>query len=320
MGGILERMERRRSRKGRLHKFPLAEAANTMDLNRARNVETIDPRPQQPWKQPAFKVVDTGMDKEKATDKIISLTNAPEALVYSGVSAKKGQLGAAAVMLDQLGKVKRSWQASVGQREHWPVHQAQLIAICYALDMAKSAHEEINDGQNRVFTIVNDSTSALQAIASSRNKSGQQIVRSIISKAEDLREQGAEVQLLWIPRRSGIPGKDAADDMAKAAASPDEQHVFRQPLASRKKQSREKMNQEWQKQWQTTEKGQHLRRIDCNLPSKRTQNLYGPRQRNRAYLLTQLRRGHSWLATHARIHGYTEDDKCECVARETAST
>jgi hypothetical protein len=40
-------------------------------------------------------------------------------------------------------------------------------------------------------------------------------------------------------------------------------------------------------------------------------------QRNRVYLLIQLRTGYSWLATHARVHGFREDNKCECGARET---
>jgi hypothetical protein len=31
----------------------------------------------------------------------------------------------------------------------------------------------------------------------------------------------------------------------------------------------------------------------------------------------QLRTGHSWLASHAKLHRFREDDKCECGARET---
>ena len=45
--------------------------------------------------------------------------------------------------------------------------------------------------------------------------------------------------------------------------------------------------------------------------------MYGSLPRNRAYLLTQLRTGHSWLATHGKLHGFREDNKCECGAPET---
>jgi hypothetical protein len=44
---------------------------------------------------------------------------------------------------------------------------------------------------------------------------------------------------------------------------------------------------------------------------------YGSLPRNRAYLLMQLRTGHSWLASHAKLHRFREDDKFECGARET---
>jgi hypothetical protein len=47
--------------------------------------------------------------------------------------------------------------------------------------------------------------------------------------------------------------------------------------------------------------------------------MYGSLPRNRAYLLTQLRTGHSWLATHGKLHKFREDDKCQCGATETVA-
>jgi hypothetical protein len=67
----------------------------------------------------------------------------------------------------------------------------------------------------------------------------------------------------------------------------------------------------------SSEKGGYLRRIDAMLPSIRARRLYDSLPRNRAYLLTQLRTGHSWLASHAKLHRFREDDKCECGAKET---
>ena len=45
--------------------------------------------------------------------------------------------------------------------------------------------------------------------------------------------------------------------------------------------------------------------------------MYGSLPRNRAYLLTQLRTGHSWLATHRKLHRLREDEECECGTKET---
>lgn len=109
----------------------------------------------------------------------------------------------------------------------------------------------------------------------------------------------------------------ADDSLAKEAIGPEEQHIFRRSLAAQKKQNQDRMLQEWQKEWQSSEKGKHLRRIAGGLPSKHTQKLYGPRQRNRAYLLAQLRTGHSWLASHTRTLRFSVEDKRTCGARET---
>src|SRR2546429_427356 len=53
------------------------------------------------------------------------------------------------------------------------------------------------------------------------------------------------------------------------------------------------------------------------LSSIRARRLYITLPRSRAYLLTQPRTGHSWLATHAKLHRLREDDKCECGVKET---
>lgn len=74
---------------------------------------------------------------------------------------------------------------------------------------------------------------------------------------------------------------------------------------------------EWEREWKASKKGEHLRRIDTTLPSVHTRWMYGSLPRNRAYLLTQLRTGHSWLATHGKLHRFREDDKCVCGAKET---
>jgi hypothetical protein len=57
--------------------------------------------------------------------------------------------------------------------------------------------------------------------------------------------------------------------------------------------------------------GKHLRRLDHGLLSKHTLKLYGSRQRNRVYTPMQLRSGHSWLADHAKIRRFREDDKMQ---------
>jgi ribonuclease HI len=253
-------------------------------------------------------------EREKAIKKVINLMERPETVIFTDAAERKKHFGASAVILDRHHTVQSSWHTSIGAKKQWSIHQAELIAISYALDIISSRQERSNDA---AFTIVSDSKSALQALAHPSNRSGQWIVRTILKKAEGLQNRGTKVDIHWIPGRSGTPGNDAANKMAKQAAGPEERHCFRRPLTSQKQQNRIEMLQKWQKEWQTTEKGKHLRRIDHGLPSKHTLKLYGSRQRSRVYTLMQLRSRHSWLADHAKIRSFREDDRCACGARET---
>lgn len=76
---------------------------------------------------------------------------------------------------------------------------------------------------------------------------------------------------------------------------------------------------QWEQEWRSASKGGHLRKIDNTLPSAYTRKLYGNLARGRAYLLTQLRTGHNWLSTYAKLFGFRGDDRCECGAQETVT-
>lgn len=159
--------------------------------------------------------------------------------------------------------------------------------------------------------------SALQAIANSWNKSGQRIIQAILQSARELNTRGIPLRLQWVPGHCDDPGNDAADRLAKEAVGPDKLHPFQHLLSREKGYTRRKIREEWRQEWKASKKGGHLRQIDATLPSIRTRRMYGSLPRSRAYLLTQLRTGHSWLATHGKRHGLQDNDKCECGAKET---
>jgi ribonuclease HI len=205
----------------------------TMDnatLQNLRNPEIIDVKPLHPWRQPAFGSIDIE-EREKAINQVIKLMRKPETVIFTNATEKNKHFGAAAVILNQHNSVQSSRQTSIGAKTHWSIHLADLSAISSAIDMINNTQEITNNG---AFTIVSDSRSALQAIAHPSNKSGQGIVWTIINKAERLQSQGVQIDLHWIPGRSGTPGNDAANKIAKEAAGPEERHCFRRPLTSQK--------------------------------------------------------------------------------------
>jgi hypothetical protein len=101
------------------------------------------------------------------------------------------------------------------------------------------------------------------------------------------------------------------------AVGVEKKHPFQHLLSREKAHIRNKIKREWEQEWRTSKNGGHLRRMDRALPASRTRRLYGSLPRNRAYLLTQLRTGHSWLATYGKQHGFRDNEQCECGATET---
>jgi hypothetical protein len=159
--------------------------------------------------------------------------------------------------------------------------------------------------------------SALQAIRNPSNKSGQRITHAILQAASEVQANGTTLRLQWMPGHCDNPGNDAADRLAKNAASPGKTHPFC-PLLSREKAFiRNGIHAQWEQEWKTSTKGSHLRSIDNTLPSTYTRRLYGSLPRSRGYLLTQLRTGHCWLSSYRKARGFTEDDECVCGAQET---
>jgi hypothetical protein len=110
-----------------------------------------------------------------------------------------------------------------------------------------------------------------------------------------------------------------ADHLAKEAVSAEKQHPFQRLLSRERGFIRRKIIKQWEQEWKTSKKGGHLRQIDKALPSIHARRLYGSLRRNRAYLLIQLRTGHSWLAPYRKLRGFQEDDICVCGAKETVT-
>ena len=241
MHGVLERTKRRVKRKKNHPKFPLAEAMRTMDIDQLEDLETINPRPLEPWRRPGFNKIDIETDKEAAIQKATRLLKTSETVIYTDASAKDSNLGAAAVIMSSNNSIRRSWQGGIGSAKYWNIHAAELIAIHQAVKMAQSeADEELTQDElpTRKFTIISDSQSALQTLARPSNKPGQAIVHHILDLAKKLQEHQVQLRLQWIPGHYKTPGNDTA---AKEAVSIEEDHGFRHLVFALKRTNRDKM-------------------------------------------------------------------------------
>ena len=265
--------------------------------------------------------IEVGSDRETAIEQAEAIRSTSDIIVYSDASGRDGQSGAAVVTFNDDMEMVESQQVQVGPMDRWSVHVAELIGIFYAISTVfKMAHRQPRpEDRQATATILCDSKSALQAIKSVRNKSGQRIVHAIHQAATEVQTAGTALRLQWVPGHCDNPGNDAADRMAKLAASPGKSHPFRPLLTRERAFIRRNITSQWEHEWRTSSKGGHLRKIDDTLPATYTRKLYGSLPRGRAYLLTQLRTGHNWLSTYRKKIGYSEDDRCDCGAQETVT-
>ena len=300
--------------------FPLAEALRTMDLAQLQALKTIDPHPQPPWQTPAFVEINIEPDQDKAKAKASARQKDTSITVFSDASGQHNHLGAAVVALDQSQNITQYQKICISSMEHWSIYTAELMAIYYAISLILKIGMENQDtpvDKPEPATILSDSMSALQAISNAWNKSGQRIIQAIQQSAQELKVQGIPLHLQWVPGHCSDPGNKVADQLAKEAVGPEKEHPFQHLLSQEKGFIHNKIQEEWEQEWKTSKNGSHLHWIDKDLPSIHTQRMYGSLPQNQAYLLTQLRTGHSWLATYGKLHHFREDDKCECGAPET---
>ncbi|KAJ5513135.1 hypothetical protein N7463_002687 [Penicillium fimorum] len=316
----LRRAQRRRNNRGSFARFPLSEALKTMNLERLQEIEMIDPTPLTPWRKEAFSEIEIESDREIAIERAQAARSTADIVVYSDASGRGGHLGAAAAVLDKSLETTDSIQVQVGPMDRWSVHAAELIGILYAINIINKIalrHWSTSHTRVRSATILSDSKSALQSVQNPWNKSGQQIIHAILQAARNTKTHGTSIRLQWTPGHCEVPGNDAADLLAKEAAVPGKTHPFCCLLSRERAHIRQGIHDQWKKEWNESSTGAHLRQIDNTLPAKYTRRLYDSLPRNRAYILTQLRTGHSWLSTYAKAFRFRDDDLCVCGARES---
>ena len=129
------------------------------------------------------------------------------------------------------------------------IMRAELAAILMAL-------EWVEEYLPIAIVIFSDSNSALEAI---RNVNKSSIIVEIYEKLMAINSFGIEVNFEWVPAHCGLSGNEIADSLAKQASLKNNIDIVvnksRNEFLS---ETNEYYKKEWQKSWDTDEKGRHL--------------------------------------------------------------
>ncbi|KAJ5340349.1 hypothetical protein N7541_009473, partial [Penicillium brevicompactum] len=255
---------------------PIWDTLSRAQRRRNNIGQTIDPRPLPPWRLDPFVEIEVGSDRETAIEQAMAIRSISDIIVYSDASGCDGQLGAAVVAFNDNMDIVDCQQIQVGPMDSWSVHVAELVGIFHAFGTVfKLAHQIVRpQGRQVTATILCDSRLALQAIKSVRNRSGQRIAHTIHQAASEAQTSYIALRLQWVPGHCDNPGNDAADRMAKHAASPGKSHSFCPLLTREKAFIHGKIAARWEQEWRTPSKGGHLWEIDDTLSATHTRSRY----------------------------------------------
>jgi ribonuclease HI len=191
-------------------------------------------------------------------------------------------------------------------------YTAELIAIEEALKLLPRA---LN---HRVISIITSNKAAASAVSQPQQQSGQKVIHQIYNTVADLRDNGNEISIAWIPLDKKPKIAEAAKEAARHSTKQDST-PNRRPFRARSTTlslAKRMMHQSYKK---LPEKiGKYSKKVDTALPGKHTRTLYNSLSWKEARILAQLRTG------MARLNGYlhqirvASSDQCACgYAKET---
>ena len=168
-----------------------------------------------------------------------------------------------------------------------------------------------------------DNQALIYALSSRKSTSGQHLVKAFRDAANDLH---CGLTIRWISSHSDIKGNEAADKLAKEAATGrssrriDLPHALRGQLpastSATKQEFHENIKQLWQKTWTESPRRVRFSQIDANFPFNRFRTNLFKLTRQQASLIMQIRTGHIPLNKHLRRIMKADSDKCpKCNTR-----
>ncbi|GLV46252.1 hypothetical protein CBL_12329 [Carabus blaptoides fortunei] len=183
---------------------------------------------------------------------------------------------------------------------HSSAYQCELLATREALKYLQR-----NRGVLGRCAIINaDCQAALKSMRNMRKPT--ELLGEIDRIRQDVMTH-TQIEWNWVKSHTGVQGNERADELAKGAATNEDQPVvFNQmPVATVKQNLRDKMLEDWNARWRHAETG---RTTAMFIPTVQTRRKMGPLD----YETVQLVTGHGAFRAYLHRIGRADDGQCEC--------
>ena len=274
-------------------------------------IETIRPYAISPWER-RMEVLVKSDHKEAA-----QVAKAALGIVVATCSSEKsGIVGMGGVICDTTTTESSdtactaTFSATLGPRDRLNTYFAEIIAIATALRNFSAL-----PFTNRVIVILSSNLSALLALNSPRQQSGQSHIHQAYQSIHKLKEAGNQVLAIWTPAQEEVSIRAKAKAIARQTTEP--LTKAQEQLPSAKATVLHLANQKLQ--GKSIERvGEYTRKLDTALPGRHTRILYNSFNHTGASILAQLRTGMARLNGYLHRIGAADSDLCACGhAKET---
>ena len=278
-------------------------------------MEHIETYIRPPWWKLTATTSISALNKDKAAEeheRKLRQIPAEDLIIYTDGSGHGGHIGAA-IYSPTINITKGEY---IGTDNTHNVYAAELTATQMAITLFEERTQEYSNVH--IFT---DNQSAIQAIESPKQQSGQYIIKSILDIIDKIYEAkpSCSIHIEWVPGHKDIDGNEQADHAAKVAATSSTTPPIIKMKSAQNRSIQSMVKTKWETEWKTGKENTRRLRSMSRFPGTcRGLKLYGSLERKHIVLISQLRTGHCHLNQYLHRFNIIETAECECGAeRET---
>ena len=167
-------------------------------------------------------------------------------------------------------------------------------------------------GETFDIVILSDSLSAIEALKDCNHID--RYIKKTHNVISEIQDSGRKVNLVWVPAHVGIPGKEKADSLAKAATTREQiERWIPASIKDVKRSVARNIIQQWQTRWAADPRSHHHKTLE-KLVSTKSKSQCASRRKE--ILISKIRIGKCAMNQHLFLLKHHPDRKCQVCPQE----